>query len=139
MAPNELHRARETTQEKLAETLQVNQTAVSKLERRTDMLSTAWYPHGVMPTHKDAAPQPLSKKERLELLNGQEEQRLRAGIEEWIHDPWREDSYEFKCETQGADQKYVMHKLAEECREAGWNAQAHPAGPGGNRWTLKIS
>jgi DNA-binding XRE family transcriptional regulator len=37
MALNELRRARETTQEKLAATLQVNQAAVSKLERRTDM------------------------------------------------------------------------------------------------------
>ena len=37
MALKELRRARETTQEKLAKTLQVNQAAVSKLERRTDM------------------------------------------------------------------------------------------------------
>ncbi len=37
MALQELRRARRTTQTKLAKTLKVNQAAVSKLERRTDM------------------------------------------------------------------------------------------------------
>jgi len=37
MALQELREARQTTQVKLAKTLKVNQAAVSKLERRTDM------------------------------------------------------------------------------------------------------
>ena len=37
MALRELRRARRTTQTKLAKALKVNQAAVSKLERRTDM------------------------------------------------------------------------------------------------------
>lgn len=37
MALQELRRARQTTQTKLAKTLKINQAAVSKLERRTDM------------------------------------------------------------------------------------------------------
>lgn len=37
MALQELRRARQTTQTKLAKALKVNQAAVSKLERRTDM------------------------------------------------------------------------------------------------------
>ena len=37
MALRELRNARATTQEKLAKALRVNQAAVSKLERRTDM------------------------------------------------------------------------------------------------------
>ncbi len=37
MALRELRTARSTTQEKLAKALRVNQAAVSKLERRTDM------------------------------------------------------------------------------------------------------
>ena len=41
MALNELREARELTQESLAEILGVNQAAISKMERRTDMyLST---------------------------------------------------------------------------------------------------
>lgn len=37
MAPQELRSARQTTQENLARVLHVNQAAISKLERRTDM------------------------------------------------------------------------------------------------------
>ena len=37
MALNELREARRLTQEQLASTLHVNQSAISKLERRTDM------------------------------------------------------------------------------------------------------
>ena len=37
MALNELRAAREMTQEQLAATLDVNQAAISKIERRTDM------------------------------------------------------------------------------------------------------